>query len=168
MRVRHGLIVLLLTLVGLAATGTAVNAGQSVETEEGIAYALPDGWSVKSYSKRDGSATLVHGASGATMLVQRYGLTGKRDPYSNKVPLPEGRTLEWQYQTILVSPLFLGRVTLAEAHIEMSATAKDPKGRVPEQIGLAAMRQIAQTARVTGPRRCTGSDCKDGVVKETK
>ena len=50
----------------------------------------------------------------------------------------------------------------------MSMHTDTMKGRVPQELGLSAMRQIAQTAKVAGPRRCWGSDCKLGVVKDGK
>ncbi len=107
------------------------------------------------------------------MSVWRYGLLGKHDAYSNKVALAGGRTLEWQYKENAVSPgsfFLLGRVTLTEGRVEMSAVTKDiiGGGRVPEEVGLAAMRKIAETALFLGPRKCLGENCGNGVVKEEK
>jgi hypothetical protein len=171
MRLNHSLVAMLMTL--MVAVGSFAFAGQIVETEEGLTYALPDGWSLVRFSNRDGSASFVHKPSGANLLVQRFGLIGKRAPYANKGALAGGRTLEWDYTKVEfdkahVRQFLVGRVTLAEAHVEMSVTTKDMKGRVPQEMGLAAMRQVAQSANVTGPRRCSGSDCKPGVIKESK
>jgi hypothetical protein len=174
MRLRHSLAVLLLTLVSALASGVAADAGQTVETEEGIVYALPDGWVVERFSKSDGSVMLIHKPSGANLLVQRRGTAGtKPDPHANKLPLADGRTLEWQYSTVQMPGSYtrhflVGRISFPDAHVEMSVTRDDMKSRVPQELGLPAMRQIAQTAKVTGPRRCWGSDCKLGVVKDSK
>jgi hypothetical protein len=116
----------------------------------------------------------IHKPSGANLLVSRRGTAGKKpDPHANKLPLANGRTLEWQYSTVempgsYTRQFLVGRMSFPDAHVEMSATRDDMKTRVPENIGLPAMRQIAETVSVTGPRRCWGSDCKLGVVKDNK
>lgn len=174
MRLRHRLAVLVLALVTASMNGVAADAGQTVETEEGIAYALPDGWSLQWFSKSNGSTMFIHKPSGANLLVSRRGIAGKKpDTHANKLPLANGRTLEWQYSTVEMPGSYtrhflVGRMSFPDAHIEMSVTRDDMKSRVPEKIGLPAMRQIAQTVSVTGPRRCLGSDCKLGVVKDDK
>ncbi|MEK6698267.1 MAG: hypothetical protein AABZ10_04395 [Nitrospirota bacterium] len=160
-------------VLGNAGMNDAVLAASRVETQENISYGLPEGWSVKRFADRDGAATLEHKASGATMSVWRYGLLGKRDAYSNKVALAGGRTLEWQYEENALfrgSFFLLGRVTLTEGRVEMSAVTKDISsgGRVPEEVGLAAMRKIAETALFLGPRKCLGEGCGNGAVKQEK
>src|SRR5438874_6445686 len=98
MRVRNGFVLLAIILATTLITSIAAYAGQTVETEEGIAYALPDSWSVKRFARDSGSAFLVHARTGAELVVSRYGLAGgARTPYSNKETLTRGRTLEWQY-----------------------------------------------------------------------
>lgn len=174
MRLRHYFATLLLALAATLANGVAAAGGQTVETEEGIAYALPDGWSLQWFSKSNGSTMFIHKPSGANLLVSRRGIAGKKpDPHAKKLPLANGRTLEWQYSGVEMPGSYtrhflVGRVSFPDAYIEMSATRDDMKTRVPENIGLPAMRQIAETVSVTGPRRCWGSDCKLGVVKDNK
>src|SRR6267378_8154525 len=129
MRVRNSLILLAIILAATLINSVAAYAGQTVETEEGIAYALPDGWSVKRFARDSGSAFLLHTRTGAELIVSRYGLAGgARTPYGKKEPLTGGRTLEWQYSDDplhLHGPTLVGRVTLTEAHVEMYAVTKD-------------------------------------------
>jgi hypothetical protein len=145
------------------------SAADRVETRENITYSLPDGWTVQSFSKDDGVALLEHKATGAVMRVARYGLAEPREAYDNREDLAGGQVLAWRYEVIpFFNNIFLeGRVTLPEAHIEMAMSNEDQKTRPAQEVGLAAMRRIAQTARVLGPRGCVGADCEaaGGVVK---
>ena len=164
---RTGLIAALILAAALPLS--ALSAGSRVETRENIAYALPNGWTVKMFSQYDGVATLQHGVTSEEMRVSRRGIAGPvPDAYAHKETLTGGRILTWQYDTINTFIFLLGRVSLTGAYVEMSITVPDMKGRPTQEVGLAAMRRIAQTAAVLGPRGCVGrgDDCGvPGVVK---
>lgn len=146
-----------------------LSAGSRVETRENIAYALPDGWTVKMFNQYDGVATLRNAVTSEEMRVSRLGVAGPvPDAYTNTETLTAGRILTWQYDTVNSYNFLLGRVRLKGAYVEMSITTADMTGRPAQESGLAAMRRIARTAAVLGPRGCVGrgDDCGvPGVVK---
>ena len=147
-------------------------AGAQVETGEGLAYDLPEGWRVLRYSAMDGSATLIDGV-GRVIHVIRYGKP-KDEPYANNLGLADGRVLEW-YEYEDGAPHFRdffvlhGRVTLPQISVQMVGRnchggfgCPGPVARAPL---LAAMRQIGESVVVLGSRRCMDEDACEGVVR---
>jgi hypothetical protein len=82
-------------LLALATTSGLLAEAQArsvVETQQSTAYDLPDGWSVFTWTKETGEATLKNKRTGDVLIVKRYGTGGKPEDYSNSEEVASGRT----------------------------------------------------------------------------
>lgn len=166
----------LFTPIGLSVAlvlSAAAHARSTVETQQSTAYDVPAGWSVTRWSEKTGEATLTS-KSGDALKVERYGLTGTPTGYPNSEEVGGGRTLTWEYAEnrahgIDASQLH-GEIKFADAIVRIVVwNASVPlSSPVDKDAGLLAMRSIAASLRILGPRKCwPPGDCPPGEVRES-
>lgn len=141
--------------------------GGVVETQEGLSFELPDGWSVEHFSDISGWASLA-GPDGYSMRVERSGL-GDYGDYPDKEKLPDGRELQTEYKPFLKSKSYVlyTRLMLKDECINIGLTRLKSDEGVEKDRGFAWVRAVAASAKITGPRRCIG-DCPPGKVRAKK
>lgn len=146
--------------------------GGTIETQEGLAYALPAGFGVRSFDPDNGAAGLRNPQTDWAMSVTRTALndsfTSSRD-YPNRETMASGAVLDWEYRDIIPgagSYVVFGRVTLPTAYVALGIAtgAKSATKSVDQPTGLEAFRTIAGSVRVVSPRRCIG-ECGPGELK---
>lgn len=146
--------------------------GGVLETLEGLAYALPDGFGVSRFDPDSGAADLRDPASDVIISVARKGLNDhftSTSDYPQRETMASGAVLAWEYIEFIPgsgSYVLYGRVTLPGAYVVLGGTTglTSTRSSVDKEAGLAAFRAIAATVRVTGPRRCIG-ECGPGALK---
>lgn len=140
--------------------------GGIVETQEGLSYELPDGWTVRSFSDISGSANLK-GPDGYMMTVERSGLDGYSG-YPDKEKLPDGREMQTEFKPFLPQTksnhVLYARIMLKDECIRFGMTRMQSAEGVGKDRGFDWLRAVASSARVVGPRRCIG-DCPPGTVR---
>jgi hypothetical protein len=161
----------------MSSYGTA--AAQSiVETQQSIAYELPAGWSVSTWSETTGEAILKNTKTGDLMWIERYGVSTAPEDYKNSEQIQPDRTLAWQYvgavtrAGIVLPDSLRGEVRFPDAVIHMQVAAENKgllaNAGVDQTGGLDAMRRVVSSLRVLGPRRCwPPGECPPGEVKQT-
>lgn len=149
----------------------APRAGATLETMEGLSYALPDGFGVASFDPDSGLANLRNPATGLGLRIERVALNSSeaKDSYPQKEVTPAGTRWEWEYKEFIPGSGFYviyGKVTLANAVVVLGASdeRKESKKGIDKDVGLALFRKIAESVRVTGPRKCIG-ECGPGTLK---
>ncbi len=151
------------------------DARSLVTTQQSVAYELPDGWTVDRWTKKTGEAVLKNAKNGDLIAVERYGLMGDAASYANVEKIGDDRTLSWEYAD---NPLTPGDVTLraqltfsdakVAARINIGAQTLTFKG-IDKDTDLAAVRAIAKSLKVTGPRACwPAGECPPGTVEDAK
>lgn len=139
--------------------------GGVVETPEGLAFELPDGWRVDKFDDITGWAYLK-GPDDYAMRVERTGLGGYEE-YPDKETLPDGRELETEYKPFLAGAknhVLFARVMLKDECIRLGISRIKSDDGVEKDRGFAWVRAVAASAKITGPRRCIG-DCPPGKVR---
>ena len=153
----------------------AAHARTTVETQQSTAYDVPNGWSVARWSEMTGEAILTNEA-GDTLTVERHGLKGAPTSYPNSEKLTAGRTLTWEYveyrkKEIDASQLY-GEIKFADAIVRIAVWRASPplsSSPVNKETGLVAMRSVAASLKILGPRKCwPPGDCPPGEVKVSK
>ncbi len=147
----------------------APKAGAVLTTQEGLSYALPDGFGVRSFDPDSGLANLRNPTTHMIIRVERSSLHSASTialKFPEREILAPGVLLEWDYKEFLPGTgayVLYGRITLPTAYVVLGVTTygkSSPKG-VDKATGLSVLHRIAQTVRVTGPRRCIG-ECGPG------
>lgn len=151
----------------------AAHARSIVETQQSTAYDVPDGWSVSTWTEKTGEATLKNKKTGDALKVERYGSAGPAVSYPNSEEVGSGRTLTWEYTEHLGGigdSQLHGEVKLADTIIRIVVWRPEPPfGAIDKDSGLAAMRSIAISVKILGPRKCwPPGECPPGEVKESK
>jgi len=147
---------------------TAIAPGSRLRTQEGLSYVVPDGWTIRGFDDVEGSASLSHAGRGYDMRVARVSLKDKGD-YTEKTPLPGGRTLEWKYiEFVPKSGMYVmyGRAKLVGAYVEFGVVAdvRSPSlTSVDKDFALETLKAIAVSAKIEGKRACTGG-CGPGEL----
>lgn len=139
--------------------------GGIVETQEGISFELPEGWSVDKFDDISGWTNLK-GPDGYFMRVERSGLGGYAD-YPDKENLPDGRELQTEYKPFLPktkSFVLYARLMLKDECVRLGITRIKSEEGVEKDRGFAWLRAVASSVKVLGPRLCIG-DCPPGRVK---
>lgn len=165
----------LVTLVALLSTVPGAEARLLVTTQQSVAYDLPDGWAVDRWTEKTGEAILKNAKSGDLISVERYGLTSDAPSYTHVEKIGDDRTLSWDYADSPLSPsdvTLRAHVTFADAkvaaRISILASTLTFKG-IDKDAALAAVRAIATSLKVTGPRACwPPGECPAGTVKDVK
>lgn len=142
--------------------------GGVVETQEGLSFELPDGWSVEKFDEVSGWAFLK-GPDDYEMRVERTG-SGADADYPERETLPDGRELRIEFKPFLAGAknhVLFARVMLKDERIQIGMTRMKAAEGVEKERGLSWLRALASTAKVTGPRRCIG-DCPPGKVRPKK
>lgn len=146
------------------ALAIAVPDGAIVETQEGIAYTMPGGWTVRSYSEVSGHAEFKHGGLNYFMSVSRA--TKATAGYPNTETLANGRTIQWEHGELIKglggSALF-AVIAFDAGRIYVGITSLSKDVKVDRDTAMTVVRRIAADAKVLGPRRCIG-ECRDGTV----
>jgi hypothetical protein len=141
-----------------------VAPGSRLETQEGISYRVPDGWTVERFYDDSGSA-LLKDASGVYFIdVKRSGVKDK-DDYSNTETLRSGQVLEWKHYEWLKKSgdhVTRGRVKLPAGYLKLYVTARGLKAGVDKDVSLKLIRVIADSAKIVG-KRCIGN-CGPGKI----
>lgn len=147
----------------------SIAPGSRLTTQEGLSYAVPDGWTVRRFDDVAGFAMLTHAGNNYDMRVARVSLKDKGD-YTEKTALPSGHVLEWKYiEFIPKSGMYVmyGRAKLAGAYVEFGLVPnKDaPSGAsVDKDFALDTLKQIADSAKIEGKRACIGN-CGPGKIE---
>lgn len=146
------------------ALAVAVPDGAMVETQEGIAYTMPGGWTVSRYDEVSGAAEFRHGGLNYVMSVARA--TKATTGYPNTDTLANGRTIQWEHGELIKGvggSAFFAVIALDEGRIYVGITSLSKDVKVDRETAMAIVRRIATDAKVLGPRRCIG-ECRDGTV----
>jgi hypothetical protein len=146
--------------------------GATLETQEGLAYALPPGFGVKSFDPDSGLAILRDPVADLILRVERKGLndaSARSLNYPDRETMPSGAVLAWEYNELIQgsgSYVLYGRVTLTNAYVVLGVTtgAKSAEKSVDKSAGLELFRKIAGSVHVIGPRRCIG-ECGPGKLQ---
>ncbi len=145
---------------------TTIAPGSRLRTQEGLSYVVPDGWTIEKFDAVEGSALLVHTGRGYDMRVSRVGLKNKSD-YTEKTPLPSGRTLEWKYiEFIPRSGMYVmyGRAKLEGAYVEFGVVPSTaPFSSIDKDFALDTLKAVAASAKIEGKRACIGN-CGPGEL----
>ena len=165
----------LVTALTLLSATAAAQAGALVTTQQSVIYELPEGWAVDKWTEKTGEAILKNTKTGDLIHVERYGLTGDVPSYGHVEKIDDDRTLSWDYVHSPISPDDLtlqAQVTFADpkvgARVSIFAGTLTLKG-IDEDNDLAAVRAIARSLKITGPRACwPPGECPPGTVKEVK
>lgn len=160
-------------LLGAVCFSAAAHARSIVETQQSTAYELPGGWTVLSWTEKTGEATLTNKTSGDLLKVERFGLAGTPTSYPNSEDLASGRTLTWEYTettTGIGDSQLRGEVKFADAIVRIVVwDGSVPFTVIDQKAGLVAMRSIAASVKILGPRKCwPAGECPPGEVKEEK
>lgn len=161
--------IIALAVFAVALSPIADATTTTVETKQGIAFTLPNDWTLESFSQENGAARIQHTTLGTVLVVARANpedLDGIA--FSEKETLPSGRILEWRYMSVGNKIThFDGRVRMNDAtHLALRATVfKNGLSLADKDATLAAIRAIANGATPNGPNLCAQGDCGDGVVK---
>lgn len=146
----------------------ATQAGKIVETQQSMSYELPEGWTVSRWTQM-GEASLKNEKSGDSLHVERHGLASTPTNYPNSEKIDGERTLTWEYKDFWKSGDFTlsGEVKLKDAIVRMSAgNASAPFTGANKEAALKAMRSIARSVKIVGPRKCWWMrECPPGEVK---
>ena len=151
------------------------HARSIVTTQQSVSYDLPEGWTVDRWTGKTGEAILKNTKSGDTIQVERYGVLTETQSYAHVEKIGDDRRLSWEYADDPLSP---GNVTLkaqvtftdpsVAARISIGAVTLESKG-IDKENDLAAVRAIAGSVNVTGPRKCwPAGECPPGTIKEVK
>lgn len=148
-------------------------SGAVLRTQEGLSYALPAGFGVRSFDPITGAANMRNPITNADLNVARQnrntGYTAEHG-YADKETVAPGVELEWEYVDFLPgvsSYVMHGRVALPTAYISINLGNLKAAAGIDKTEGLAAMRTIAKSVKVTGPRLCIG-ECKAGSLVKGK
>lgn len=139
--------------------------GGIVETQEGLSYELPPGWSVRRFDAVSGW-TIIEGPDRYTIDIVRSS-KDDYDAYPDQEKLPDGRALETEYKEFIPRSrnfMLNGRLMLEKGYVELSCVRSDSPEGVDKERCLAWVRAVAGSVKVLGPRRCIG-DCPPGTVK---
>ncbi len=142
--------------------------GSRLRTQEGLSYVVPDGWTIRKFDATEGFAMLSHAGRNYDMRVARVSPKNKGD-YTEKTPLPEGRTLEWKYIEFIPKSgmwVMYGRVKLEGAYAEFGVVAdtKSPAlASVDKDFALETLKAVAASAKIEGKRACIGN-CGPGEL----
>ncbi|MBL9096064.1 MAG: hypothetical protein JNK07_03990 [Alphaproteobacteria bacterium] len=162
--------IIALATLGATLSPVALAATKIVETKQGIAFTLPDAWTLESFSQENGAARLQHMTLGTILVVARANPEDLEGiAFSEKENLPSGRVLEWRYTNVRNKiTYFDGCVRMDDAtQLALRATVfKEGLSLTDKNATLAAIRAIANTARTTGPNTCAQGDCGDGTMKD--
>ena len=144
-----------------------VAPGSRLETEEGVSYLVPDGWTVERFFESSGEAVLRDAGRGYRMRVARVGLNDTTE-YTDTEVLPSGGVLEWTHvEFVRGSGIYVtyARTDLVEAYLEIgvSTDANGPPAGVDKDFALELIRGLADSARIVSARRCIGN-CGPGRI----
>lgn len=145
----------------------AVPAGATVETLEGISYVMPAGWMVEKFDDVDGHGYFKQAEAGLGLLVERRAVTDVGE-YTQSEVLKSGRSFEWVHREFIDGSgfyVFYARVKFDTAivNIGLSATGKENKSGIDKDTALTLARNLAESVKLLGPRRCIG-DCGPGKI----
>jgi len=135
--------------------------GGIVETQEGISFELPAGWSVAEFNDAIG-ATDLKGPDDHRLFMER--MTSAVPAYSEVEKLPDGR--EFQTDFNQEYNMLLARVILKDGVVRFAFRRKG-SGVVEKERAVGWVRAIASSVKVLGPRRCIG-ECPPGTVRPKK
>lgn len=137
----------------------ALPGGATVATLEGISYVMPDGWALAKFNEIGGSAyfdnsTLKYGLKIERLAVDHPGAEGVE---AERETLRSGHVLEWH----ATSNYLDAYVKFDDAVVYISFFSIETSVDQATALGLA--RQIAESMKVLGPRRCI-EDCGPGTI----
>lgn len=135
--------------------------GGIVETQEGVSFELPAGWSVDSFDLAVG-ATNLKGPEGYKMLVARTNTSGSAYPEIEK--LRDGRELQTSFNQEL--NVLFARIIMKDAGVRFALRRAAPDVMEKERA-FTWVRAVASSVSVLGPRRCIG-ECPPGTVRPKK
>jgi hypothetical protein len=140
-----------------------VAPGSRLETQEGISYLIPDGWTVVQFYEHSGAARLTDASRVYSIEVKRSGVNDKED-YTNTETLRSGLVLEWKHYELRkgVAHLMQARAKLPAGYLEMYVTVRELKTGVDRDVGLKLIRGVAESAKIVG-KRCLGN-CGPGKI----
>jgi len=141
-----------------------VPPGSRLETQEGISYLVPDGWTVERFYEDSGSALLTDASRVYSIDIRRSGLKDKED-YANAETLRAGLVLEWKHYEWLKSSgdhVMKARAKLPAGYLEMYVTARQLKAGVDKDVSLKLIRGVADSVKIVG-KRCIGN-CGPGRI----
>lgn len=143
-------------------------ADATVTTGEGISYALPAGFGVRMWDPDTGAAHLRNPVTGDDFSVMRQSSDWavKMGALPEKETVAPGVAMEWEYVEFLPgakSYVMHARVPLPMATISIGAGNLAAPAGIDKAAGLAALRAVAKSVKIIGPRQCIG-DCKAGTV----
>jgi hypothetical protein len=138
-------LVLFLACLAFASPALAEPGVPQMIITQGMMYVLPEGWRLVGY-RPDKAAILKHEVSGTQMLISRPTKATTAPPPAHVERTGNGRTLRWDYRADTMD----GRLFAGAVEIRVTIIAPD-LSRVPVELGVPAMRRLAETAIVTGP-----------------
>lgn len=142
-----------------APTPIAVPGGATVATLEGISYVMPGGWALTKFNETGGYAyfdnsTLKYSLSVKRKAVDHPGAGGVK---VERETLNSGHVLEWHAS----SNTFDAYVKFDDALVIISFWSIET--RIDQATALDLARQIAESMKVLGARRCI-ADCGPGTI----
>lgn len=141
-----------------------VAPGSRLETQEGISYLVPDGWTVEQFYQDSGSARLTDATRVYSISVKRSGVKDS-ESYTNTETLRSGPVLEWKHYEWLKKSgdhVMKARAKLSAGYLEMYVTARGLKAGVDKNVSLKLIRGVADSAKIVG-KRCLGN-CGPGRI----
>lgn len=142
-----------------------VAPGSRLETQEGISYRVPDGWTVGHFYEASGSAQLTDATGVYSIDIKRSGVKDKED-YTNTETLPSGLVLEWKHYEWLKKGhgdhVMKARAKLPAGYLEMYVTARKLKAGAEKDVSLKLIRGVADSTKIVG-KRCIGN-CGPGKI----
>ncbi len=143
-----------------------------LQTQEGLSYLVPDGWTVAGFDETSGEASLAHAERNHFLRVSRFSLKNEGD-YTETAALPGGHVLEWKYYEGIPKSgvhTMAGRAKLEGAYVVfyVMRNADAPSGSsVDKEFALDALKVIADSAKIEGKRACIGN-CGPGKITAPK
>jgi len=138
--------------------------GSRLETQEGISYRVPDGWTVEHFSEASGNAMLTDASGNYSIDVRRSGVKDSEE-FTNTETLPSGLALEWKHYEWLKKSgdhVMMARAKLSAGYLKMYVTARKLKAGVDKDVSLKLIRGVADSVKIVG-KRCIGN-CGPGRI----
>ena len=137
----------------------ALPGGATVATLEGISYVMPDGWALAKFNEIGGSAYFDNSTLKYSLKIERLAVDhpGAEGVEAERETLGSGHVLEWHANSYNLDAY----VTFDDAVVYISFFSIETNVDQATALGLA--RQIAESMKVLGPRRCI-EDCGPGTI----
>jgi hypothetical protein len=140
-------------------TMIAVPEGATVATLEGISYVMPGGWALAKFNETGGYAYFNNSTLKYNLRIERKAVDhpGAEGVEAERETLSSGHVLEWHAE----SNSLAAYVKFDDAVVYINFFSIET--RVDQETALDLARQIAESLKVLGSRRCI-EDCGPGTI----